>query len=189
MRFLENTLLASIMAAFARGPKARLPSLSNLSTSPIAKGSSGATTVSSISSCAFTNSTILSRSIAFISGRHSASSAMPALPGMQYSLPTCGLLARAYAMACSLPPPPTTNTLCFIWFPFCVTRKVCVFSHEWDCRVGLRPPRNDREIPQGIAASGYALLAMTRVTRRRRRRAVQIRTTGAVPARERTSRT
>ena len=44
IRFLENILLPSIIAAFARGPKQAIPASLSLSTAPSTSGSSGATT-------------------------------------------------------------------------------------------------------------------------------------------------
>ena len=44
IRFLENTLLPSMMAALARGPKQGMPAASRASTQPSTRGSSGATT-------------------------------------------------------------------------------------------------------------------------------------------------
>ena len=82
INFLENALDASMIAAFLCGPNARKPLLSNMSTMPIASGSSGATTVITMSSCALTNPSTPSRSVAAI-GAHSAISEMPALPGKQ----------------------------------------------------------------------------------------------------------
>ena len=75
------------------------------STAPAASGSSGATTVKSIS-CSFAKATSLSNSITPIF-THSATSAIPALPGAQYIFSTFGLFASFHAIACSLPPPPT----------------------------------------------------------------------------------
>ena len=46
-------------------------------------------------------------------GTHSASAAIPALPGAQYILSTRELFATALHIACSLPPLPTTNTFIF----------------------------------------------------------------------------
>jgi exodeoxyribonuclease VII large subunit len=43
-------------------------------------------------------------------GTHSASSAMPALPGAAQSFVSSGDLDRAQARACSRPPPPTSRT-------------------------------------------------------------------------------
>ena len=44
MRFLEKTLLPSIIAASARGPKQGIPAASSASTHPSTRGSSGVTT-------------------------------------------------------------------------------------------------------------------------------------------------
>ncbi len=42
---------------------------------------------------------------------HSATAAIPGLPGAQYSLVSSGLAAIAQHSACSRPPDPTTSTL------------------------------------------------------------------------------
>ena len=55
---------------------------------------------------------------------HSASSAMPALPFMQYILSTSGLLASAWTIACSLPAFPITKT--FILTSFLSFRSIYV---------------------------------------------------------------
>ena len=105
IRSFENALEPSRIAALALGPKARRPAASKASTAPAASGSSGATTVKSIS-CSFAKATSLSNSITPIF-THSATSAIPALPGAQYIFSTFGLFASFHAIACSLPPPPT----------------------------------------------------------------------------------
>ena len=51
-------------------------------------------------------------------GSHSAISAIPALPGTQYSASTLPLFFMATAIACSRPPPPMINT--FMLHPFSV---------------------------------------------------------------------
>ena len=107
IRSLENAFEPSIMAAFAFGPKALMPASLNASTAPATSGSSGATTTRSIS-FSFANATSLSNSITPIS-THSARSAIPALPGAQYIFETLLLFEILVIMACSLPPPPTTN--------------------------------------------------------------------------------
>ena len=61
------------------------------------------------------NAAILEGSKAFaLISTHSASSAIPALPGAQYILSTLGLLLNFQHIACSLPPLPTTNTFILI---------------------------------------------------------------------------
>ena len=65
-------------------------------------------------SCSFANSTSLSNSMTPIL-THSATSAIPAFPGAQYSFSTFGLCASFHAIACSLPPPPTIR----IFIKFC----------------------------------------------------------------------
>ena len=79
IRRLEKTLLASISAARASGPKQGTPSACRRSTQPMASGSSGATTAKSMRFSAAKRATP-SMSVALIS-THSASCAMPPLPG------------------------------------------------------------------------------------------------------------
>ena len=55
------------------------------------------------------------RSSAF-TGRFSATSAVPGLPGAQYSLSQLSLCASFHARACSLPPPPTSMILMAVPF-------------------------------------------------------------------------
>ena len=108
IRSLENALEPSKIAAFFLGPNTRSPFSSSTSTMPPAKGSSGPTTTRSKASF-FAKSAIFSKSITPIS-THFATSAMPAFPGAQYNSSTFGLLDNFQQMACSLPPPPITNT-------------------------------------------------------------------------------
>ena len=81
IRSFENAFEPSRIAAFFRGPNARMPASSKRSMSPPTSGSSMPTTARPIS-FSFANSTSRSNSIAAI-GTHSANSAMPALPGAQ----------------------------------------------------------------------------------------------------------
>src|SRR5271170_459314 len=85
-----------------------MPSASRASTSPRQSGASGPTTTKSIRSRR-QNPTSPPMSVARI-GTHSASSAIPALPGAQYSRSTSGEAAIAQASACSRPPEPTIST-------------------------------------------------------------------------------
>ena len=79
IRFLENTLLASICAAFASGPKQGMPMACRRSTQPMASGSSGATTAKSM---AFSEANFTMSSIAVAEiGTQVASWAMPPFPG------------------------------------------------------------------------------------------------------------
>ena len=96
------------MAAFFLGPNTRMPAFSNASTAPAASGSSGPTTTKSMA-CSPANATSFSKSMTPIS-THSATLAMPALPGAQYNFSTFGLCDIFHAIACSRPPPPTINT-------------------------------------------------------------------------------
>ena len=111
MRSFENAFEPSRIAAFFFGPKHLSPAFSNSSTIPPTSGSSMPMIVKSMA-LSFANDTSLSNSIAPI-GTHSASAAIPALPGAQYILSTRELFATALHIACSLPPLPTTNTFIF----------------------------------------------------------------------------
>jgi len=108
IRSLENAFEPSSIAAFFLGPNTLKPSASNASTIPPTSGSSIPITVRSIA-FSLANATSLSNSIALIS-THSATSAIPALPGAQYILSTLGLWLIFQHMACSRPPLPTTKT-------------------------------------------------------------------------------
>jgi hypothetical protein len=108
-RSLANPLEPSNRAAAAVGPNARTPAMLNRSTRPAHSGASGPTTTSSMR-CRRAKSTSRSRSSAAI-GTQSASSAIPALPGAQYSSSHTGEAASAQASACSRPPEPTKSNL------------------------------------------------------------------------------
>ena len=108
IKSLENALEPSRMAAFFLGPNTRSPAASKASAAPAASGSSGPTITRSIP-CSLANVTCASKSMTPIS-THSASPAIPALPGAQYIFSTFGLWATFHAIACSRPPPPTINT-------------------------------------------------------------------------------
>jgi hypothetical protein len=71
----------SSAAAAALGPNAAIPSASSASTRPATSGASGPTTTRSIAAC-LQNPMIAGKSIV-LTGTHSASSAIPALPGAQ----------------------------------------------------------------------------------------------------------
>ena len=81
IRFFEKTFEASIIAAFALGPNARIPSACIASTIPSASGSSGATKTRSIL-FSLANLTMFSLSITPIF-TSSASREIPPLPGAQ----------------------------------------------------------------------------------------------------------
>ena len=106
---LEKALLASMMAALARGPKAGMPASSRASTMPMARGSSGATMTKSMW-CSLAQATMPGTSVALTSTQV-ATWAMPPLPGAQNSSVTLGDWASFQQMACSRPPLPTTSTL------------------------------------------------------------------------------
>ncbi len=79
IRFLANTLLPSMAAAFFLGPKQRMPAPLRASTAPSTRGSSGATTARSMA-WSLAKETMAGMSVAAM-GWHSASADMPALPG------------------------------------------------------------------------------------------------------------
>ena len=83
---------------------------------PRARGSSGATMTKSMA-FSLAHFTMTSTSVALM-GTQVATWAMPPLPGAQYSSVTLGLWASFQQMACSRPPPPTTNTFMFNTQPF-----------------------------------------------------------------------
>ena len=111
IRSLAKDLLPSIIAAFLRGPKARMPAASSASTMPSASGSSGATITRS-GLCSLAKATMPSMSVALI-GTHSASAAMPPLPGAHQMWSTLGLFFNVWTMACSRPPPPITKAFIY----------------------------------------------------------------------------
>ena len=108
MNSLAKLLLDSRRAAARVGPKMGQPRLWNSSTTPSVNGGSGPTTVKSgfnlLASC--TSESTLFRSAAM----HSASAAMPPLPGAQYSFFIRDDCRSFHTMACSRPPLPRTRT-------------------------------------------------------------------------------
>ena len=118
IRSFENALDPSMIAAFLRGPNTLMFSFSKASTQPATNGSSGPTITKSIA-FSFANATSLSKSITEIS-THSASSAIPALPGAAYIFDTRLLFATQVAIACSLPPLPMIKTFMIILLFSCI---------------------------------------------------------------------
>ena len=98
-----------MIAAALLGPKVLMPTALSASTAPSTNGSSGATTAKSIL-FSTANSTIFSMSFAPISTQV-ASAAIPPLPGSAKICSTVLFSLIFLMIACSLPPPPTTNTL------------------------------------------------------------------------------
>ena len=129
IRFLEKTLLPSIIAASLEGPKQGTPILRRASAMPRTSGSSGVTTQKSMP-CVFANSTAEGISVAEIL-THSASFAMPPLPGKAYILVIFLFSLSFFITACSRPPPPIT--IMFIFSP-----------HQWWKR---RMPVKDITMP------------------------------------------
>ena len=111
IKSFENALLPSNLAHFLLGPNTFNPCDSKTSVIPITSGTSGPTTVISIS-FSFANLASLSISESPIF-THSATSAIPGFPGAQYIFSTFFSLLNFQQIACSLPPPPTTNIFIF----------------------------------------------------------------------------
>src|SRR5713101_1348494 len=105
---LAKLLLDSSCAAALLGPKVRQPRRVNSSTTPRARGSSGPTIVRSGRTWL---ATVTKEPMLFTStGKHSDSSAMPPLPGAQYTCETRGDWRSFHTRACSRPPLPITRT-------------------------------------------------------------------------------
>src|SRR5882724_9902065 len=112
MKSLARALLDSKRAASLRGPTTFSPRLSNVSTSPAARGASGPTIVKSIFD-ASANDASAAPSLTLID-THSAICAMPALPGAQNSCKrSLDVRCNAQQIACSLPPDPITRIFMF----------------------------------------------------------------------------
>ncbi len=130
MSCLAKTLLPSIRAACWLGPNTRSPELWNASTMPLTRGASGPTTVRSTPFCRAKRRSC--RTSVCPMSTHSASSAMPALPGAQKTCSTSGESAIFQTRACSLPPPPTTST-------FMPARPPCPYTWDSAAPVYRRP--------------------------------------------------
>src|SRR5262249_33702072 len=95
-------------AAAWGGPKVRIPAASSRSTRPATRGCSGPTTTKSMPRSVARRSMPSTSPAA--TATHSASAAIPALPGAAMSRSHRGEAAIAHASACSRPPDPTTRT-------------------------------------------------------------------------------
>src|SRR6187431_2752519 len=95
--------LSSCPAALV-GPNALKPEALRSSTMPAAIGASGPTTTKS--TLLFRQKSITAAWSDISSATHSASRAMPALPGAHHSFVTSGEAAIFHARACSRPPEP-----------------------------------------------------------------------------------
>src|SRR5438270_4138304 len=104
---LVNFLELSSRAAALVGPNALKPAAARSSTMPAAIGASGPTTTKS-TALDLQKSITAARS-AISSATHSASRAMPALPGAHQSFVTSGDAAIFHARACSRPPEPSRS--------------------------------------------------------------------------------
>ena len=107
MNCLAKSLLPSRRAPSALGPKTRRPAARSLSATPAHRGASGPTTAKAIS-LVLANSASLSPSSTPIL-THSATSAIPALPGAQYNFSVNGDCRSFQQRACSRPPEPITR--------------------------------------------------------------------------------
>src|ERR1700738_2158991 len=102
---LVNPLDPSSCAACLLGPNALMPALARSSTIPAASGVSGPTTTKS--TALIRQKSITAVWSAISSATHSASRAIPALPGAHQSFVTSGEAAIFHAKACSRPPEPS----------------------------------------------------------------------------------
>src|SRR5215218_7528859 len=103
-RSLVKPLEPSSRAAALRGPNVMNPAASRSSTMPATRGVSGPTTTRS--TALRLQKSITAAWSAISSGTHSASRAIPALPGAHHSLVVSGDAAIFQASACSRPPEP-----------------------------------------------------------------------------------
>src|SRR2546421_132620 len=108
MNSLANSLELSSRAQAWVGPKIRNLLERNRSTMPSASGASGPTTVRWIFSACANSASLSIAEIATFS--RPASRAVPPLPGATNTFCMRGLCARRHAIACSLPPEPTTRS-------------------------------------------------------------------------------
>src|ERR1700761_8471001 len=104
-RSLVNPLEPSSCAACLLGPNALMPTAVRSSTMPAASGVSGPTTTRS--TALRLQKSITAAWSAISSATHSASRAMPALPGAHHNFVTSGDAAIFHASACSRPPEPS----------------------------------------------------------------------------------
>src|SRR5438552_6434709 len=108
MNALAKSLELSSCAAAFVGPKIFEPAAWYASTTPLASGASGPTTVKvtrSVAANATRSGIAVTETLVRCGSR-----AVPALPGATYTLPTRGDCAIFHASACSRPPPPMTRT-------------------------------------------------------------------------------
>ena len=105
---LVKALLPSSCAAARDGPMQGIEAASMASAMPATSGASGPGTTRSIS-LSWAKATRAGKSSSPI-GTHSATCAMPGLPGAHHSFVSSGLAASDQQSACSRPPDPTTST-------------------------------------------------------------------------------
>src|ERR1700731_251876 len=143
-----NPLDASSCAACLLGPKALMPARARSSTSPAASGVSGPTTTRS--TALRLQKSITAAWSAMSSATHSASRAMPALPGAHHSFVTSGEAAIFHAKACSRPPEPSRRM-------FMGCSQMRVFEAVSVARNSVPPQGGIAVIPDGMRAPGMTL--------------------------------
>src|SRR5229473_2630103 len=133
---LVNPLDPSSCEACLLGPNALMPALARSSTMPAASGVSGPTTTRSTT--LVRQNSITAAWSAISSATHSASRAMPALPGAHQSFVTKGDAAIFHARACSRPPEPSKR--------MCMTKPMMVCGPESGRTKLPCPARGDKSI-------------------------------------------
>src|SRR5438270_7169439 len=123
---LVNPLDPSSCEACRLGPNALMPAWARSSTMPAASGVSGPTTTRS--TALVRQNPITAAWSAISSATHSASRAIPALPGAHQSFITSGDAAIFHARACSRPPEPSRRMCMRKPVRFCGTESVARIS-------------------------------------------------------------
>ena len=121
MKSLAKALELSSCAAALVGPKIANPSARNASTTPLASGASGPTTVRSMA-LVLANCTSAALSTCVMLAVF-GSFAVPALPGATNTALTLFDCASFHAKACSRPPDPMTNTFIAFILNFCKNKR------------------------------------------------------------------
>src|SRR5712691_6304232 len=147
---LVNPFAPSSCEACLLGPNALTPALARSPTIPAASGVSGPTTTRS--TALVRQNSITAAWSAISSATHSASRAMPALPGAHQSFVTSAEAAIFHARACSRPPEPSRR-ICMRCSPMRVFETVSV------ARNPLLPQEGDDSI---AVIPGCAHLAQAR---------------------------
>src|ERR1700760_3761148 len=149
-RSLVKPLEPSSCAASRPGPNALMPAAARSSTIPAASGVSGPTTTSSTSFCL--QNSMTAAWLVTSSATHSASRAMPALPGAHQSFVTSGDAAIFHASACSRPPEPMRR-IC-MGFRSHESRQVCKRKIGYPHAPSLLPLRRGDDLLQGRHMAG-----------------------------------